>query len=146
MLIVVPNIYDLIYNKTHYFECVQGGSLVKPRSGCVKFTFFVKVPLVKYHVIGFASTRGHEKQPAVIDFEVAQSRGKTADLTTLSGGDVLPVKVWSSTRPLSAARPISVSLSGNWTHCWSVRRNIYIRRPKIQCIPSKMDKTILWGT
>ncbi len=32
----------------------------------------------KYHVIGFASTRGHEKQPTAIDFKVAQFRGKPA--------------------------------------------------------------------
>ncbi len=44
----------------------------------------------KYHVIGFASTRGHEKQPAATDVKVSHIRGKTTDLATLSGGDVLP--------------------------------------------------------
>ncbi len=46
----------------------------------------------KYHVIGFASTRGHEKQPAETDFKVFHIRGKTTDLATLSGGDVLSVR------------------------------------------------------
>ncbi len=67
----------------------------------------IRIAGAKNHVIGFASTRGHEKQPAVTDFKVAQFRGKTADLATLSGGDVLPVREWSSIRPRSAARPIS---------------------------------------
>ncbi len=66
----------------------------------------IRIAGAKNHVIGFVSTRRHEKQPEVTDFKVAQLRGKTADLATLSGGDVLPVREWSSTSPRSAARPI----------------------------------------
>ncbi len=32
----------------------------------------IRIAGAKYHVIGFASTRGHEKQPATTDFKVAQ--------------------------------------------------------------------------
>ncbi len=42
----------------------------------------IRIAGAKNHVIGFASTRGHEKQPAVTDFKVAQFRGKPADLAT----------------------------------------------------------------
>ncbi len=46
----------------------------------------VCIPGAKYHVIGVASTRGHEKQPAGSSgnsVKVAQFRRKTADLATL---------------------------------------------------------------
>ncbi len=46
----------------------------------------------KSRVIGFASTRGHEKQPAETDFKVSHIRGKTTDLATLFVGDVLSVR------------------------------------------------------
>ncbi len=42
----------------------------------------IRIAGAKNHVIGFASTRGNEKQPAVTDFKVSQFRGKTADLAT----------------------------------------------------------------
>ncbi len=46
----------------------------------------------KSRVIGFASTRGHDKQPAETDFKVSHIRGKITDLATLFVGDVLSVR------------------------------------------------------
>ncbi len=70
-----------------------------------KIHVFGEVSLVKFTLQGLKSTLlgslqpvDMKKQPAVPDFKVAQFRGKTRDLATLSGGDVLPVREWSSTR------------------------------------------------
>ncbi len=90
----------------------QRGSPGKNPTPCKIHVFWrgfpgkIRIAGAKNHVIGFVSTRRHEKQPEVTDFKVAQLRGKTADLATLSGGDVLPVREWCSTSPRSAARPI----------------------------------------
>ncbi len=77
----------------------RGGSLCKnPRKIQVFWRGFpgkIHIAGAKYHFIGFALTCGHEKQPVATDFKVAQFRGKTADLATLSVGDVLPAWEWS---------------------------------------------------
>ncbi len=64
----------------------------------------------KYHVIKFASTRGHEKQPAATDVKVSQTRGKTTDLATQSGSDALPSLARCAARPISE-RPSALNSS-----------------------------------
>ncbi len=81
----------------------------KSLSRGVKFTFFGEVSLVKFTLQGLKSTLLCSLQPVdmkinrLTDFKIAQFRGKTGDLATLSGGDGLPVREWSSTRPRSGS-------------------------------------------